>query len=116
MADGALRGTRLGASSYETDQNVVLAERQVVDYECVAGHTMSVTFSTEADVPVTWECHCGAEALRRDGVKPDEAPTKPVRTHWDMLRERRSIADLELLLAERLDIVRERSSAAAQSA
>lgn len=116
MADGALRGTRLGASSYETDDNVVLAERQVVDYECVAGHTLSVTFSTEAEIPVTWECHCGVEALRRDSVKPDVAPTKPTRTHWDMLRERRSLEDLELLLAERLDIVRERSTEAKQSA
>ena len=31
---------------------------------------------------------------------------KPVRPHWDMLRERRSIAELEDLLAERLDLLR----------
>lgn len=116
MADGALRGTRLGASSYETDENVVLAERQVVEYDCVAGHSLSVTFSTEAEVPVTWDCHCGAEALRRDGVKPEQAPTKPARTHWDMLRERRSLDDLELLLAERLDVVRERTPEERKSA
>jgi len=29
-----------------------------------------------------------------------------VRTHWDMLRERRSIAELEELLAERLSLLR----------
>jgi len=28
-----------------------------------------------------------------------------VRTHWDMLLERRSIADLEELLRERLDLL-----------
>ena len=28
------------------------------------------------------------------------------RTHWDMLRERRSIAELEDLLAERLNLLR----------
>ena len=32
--------------------------------------------------------------------------TKPARTHWDMLRERRSIEELEELLAERLDEIR----------
>jgi hypothetical protein len=31
---------------------------------------------------------------------------KPARTHWDMLRERRSIAELEELLAERLSQLR----------
>jgi len=110
MADGALRGTRLGASSYETDENVILAERQTVLYDCPDGHELSMVFSTEADVPVTWECHCGKEALRRDSERPQVAPGKPARTHWDMLRERRSLEDLELLLAERLDIVRDRSA------
>ncbi|MBP8921019.1 MAG: RNA polymerase-binding protein RbpA, partial [Micropruina sp.] len=33
-------------------------------------------------------------------------PTKPPRTHWDMLRERRSIEELEELLAERLGEIR----------
>ncbi|MGI8870016.1 MAG: RNA polymerase-binding protein RbpA, partial [Mycobacteriales bacterium] len=30
------------------------------------------------------------------------------RTHWDMLMERRTIADLEEVLAERLELLRER--------
>lgn len=111
MAEGALRGTRLGASSYETDENVVLAERQTIVYDCPRGHEIVVPMSMEAEVPAIWECHCGAEALRRDGERPEPAPVKPARTHWDMLRERRSIEDLELLLAERLDIVRERFGA-----
>lgn len=116
MADGALRGTRLGASSYETDDNVVLAERQTVFYDCPEGHELAMTFAIEADVPTTWECHCGKEALQRDTVQPEAAPVKPARTHWDMLRERRSLEDLELLLAERLDIVRERSGSERKTA
>ncbi|HWD79100.1 MAG TPA: RNA polymerase-binding protein RbpA, partial [Kribbella sp.] len=31
---------------------------------------------------------------------------KPARTHWDMLRERRSISELEELLAERVELLR----------
>ena len=54
-----------------------------------------------------WECpRCGAESLRSDGVRAEAKEEKPARTHWDMLRERRSIAELEDLLAERLDLLR----------
>ena len=115
MSDGALRGTRLGATSYETDHHVELAPRQVVHYDCPAGHTVSMPFSVEAEVPAVWECRCGAEAIIRDGEKPEAKPAKHVRTHWDMLLERRSIEDLEILLQERLELLRG-SGAARKSA
>jgi hypothetical protein len=44
--------------------------------------------------------------MRSDGEKPELKEEKPARTHWDMLRERRSIAELEDLLAERLNLLR----------
>jgi len=44
--------------------------------------------------------------LRSDGERPELKEEKPPRTHWDMLRERRSIAELEDLLAERLNLLR----------
>ena len=116
MSDGALRGTRLGATSYETDAHVELAPRQVVTYDCPNGHTISMPFSVEAEVPYSWECRCGAEAIMRDGEKPEEKPTKHVRTHWDMLLERRTIEDLEELLAERLGLLRDSRTPAAKSA
>jgi hypothetical protein len=31
---------------------------------------------------------------------------KPVRTHWDMLLERRSVKELEDILTERLELLR----------
>jgi hypothetical protein len=31
---------------------------------------------------------------------------KPARTHWDMLLERRSVKELEEILAERLELLR----------
>ncbi|HZB21605.1 MAG TPA: RNA polymerase-binding protein RbpA, partial [Blastococcus sp.] len=36
----------------------------------------------------------------------------PPRTHWDMLLERRSVEDLEEVLAERLDVLRGRRTRA----
>lgn len=102
-----LRGSRLGAVSYEDERGVVLAERQTVSYDCPNGHDVTVVFATEAEIPAVWECpKCGAEARLVDGSEPDLKATKPPRTHWDMLLERRSIAELEQLLEERLSLLR----------
>ena len=107
MSERALRGTRLGATSYETDNGIDLAPRQDVEYGCPNGHRFEIPFAAEAEVPSTWECRiCGAQALRVDGVAPEEKPGKPTRTHWDMLMERRTMADLEEVLAERLEVLR----------
>lgn len=38
-------------------------------------------------------------------MEPEAKPTRHVRTHWDMLLERRTIADLEVLLQERLELL-----------
>jgi hypothetical protein len=40
---------------------------------------------------------------------PKAAP-KHVRTHWDMLLERRTIKDLEGILKERLEVIRAKAS------
>ncbi len=108
MSERALRGSRLGATSYETDRDIELAPRQVVAYDCPKGHHFKVPFSAEADeVPVVWECRvCGAVALRSDGEAADEKRAKPARTHWDMLMERRTREELEEILAERLAVLR----------
>ena len=43
-----------------------------------------------------------------EGDAPEPKKTKPPRTHWDMLLERRSVEELEELLKERLDIIKAR--------
>jgi hypothetical protein len=107
MSERALRGSRLGATSYETDHGVDVAPRQMVAYNCPLGHHFEVPFSVEADIPATWECRtCGRIALRVDGASPEEKPLKPARTHWDMLMERRTREELEEILAERLEVLR----------
>lgn len=107
MSERALRGSRLGAQSFESDEGVEIAPRQDVAYACPAGHEFSMPFSAEAEVPATWECRvCGAEALKVDASQPEPKKSKPARTHWDMLMERRSVAELEDLLAERLELLR----------
>jgi hypothetical protein len=107
MAERSLRGTRLGATSYENDRNTDLAPRQDVAFDCPKGHSFTVPFAAEAEIPTTWECRvCGATAFTAAGDLPAPKKVKPPRSHWDMLLERRSVADLEEVLAERLAVIR----------
>ena len=107
MAERTLRGTNLGSWSLESDENVVPSERRITTYVCPQGHRIELPFSVEADVPPVWECRCGQEAKLLDGPEPERKEAKHVRTHWDMLLERRSIPELEELLEERLTLLRE---------
>ena len=49
-----------------------------------------------------------------EGEGVESKPAKPPRTHWDMLRERRSIEELDELLTERIDQLRSRRRSAAR--
>jgi hypothetical protein len=107
MAERTLRGARLGGQSFEDERGIEFAARQQVGYDCPHGHEFEITMSVEADIPATWECpRCGAVAVSRDGIVAEEKAEKPVRTHWDMLLERRSVKELEDILSERLELLR----------
>ena len=107
MGERTLRGARLGGQSFEDERGIEFAARQQVGYRCPQGHEFEITMSVEAEVPAVWECpRCGAEALSTSGILKEEKAEKPVRTHWDMLLERRSIKELEYILSERLDLLR----------
>jgi hypothetical protein len=95
------------------DDLVEPAPTRQVPYQCPDGHTFHVGLSAEAEVvPVSWTCRtCGAAATtslagavevpvhnRRSGPSS--------KTPWQQLRERRSIAELEALLDERLVLLR----------
>lgn len=107
MSERTLRGSRLGTPSYEDDREISPAPRQLVSYDCPEGHPIELPFAADAEIPSVWECpRCGVEAVLIDGERPAPKQVKPPRTHWDMLLERRSIDELEDLLAERLELLR----------
>lgn len=107
MSDRALRGSRLGTQSFEDERGVEMAPRQQVMYVTDTGHEFEVTMAAEAEVPVYWESPQTGERGRRVGAdEPEAKKEKPVRTHWDMLRERRSLPELEDILTERLELLR----------
>ncbi|AYG04822.1 RNA polymerase-binding protein RbpA [Gryllotalpicola protaetiae] len=113
MADRSLRGMRLGAQSLQSEEGVAFSPRASHTYACAScGRETTMVFAAEADAPDTWECrYCGQEATLLVDDKPvevDRAEAKAPRSHWDMLLERRTEAELEELLQERLTYLRSR--------
>ena len=57
MADRrAMRGSRLGAVSYETDRTHNLAPRQIARYRTENGEEFEIPLADDAEIPGTWEC------------------------------------------------------------
>ncbi|MEO7146682.1 MAG: RNA polymerase-binding protein RbpA [Terrimesophilobacter sp.] len=117
MADRSLRGMRLGAQSLQSEEGVTFSPRRKSVYQLKDGSTFEVTFAADAEVPTLWESpKSGREGhLLGDNGKPvplDVVESKVPRSHWDMLLERRSRAELEELLDERLTFLRARRGAA----
>ncbi len=113
MADRSLRGMRLGAQSLQSEEGVVFSPRVISRYRSADGDIFEVTFAEEAEIPETWTSpKTGKEGvlLSDDGTPVQSAAheTKAPRTHWDMLLERRTRAELEQLLEERLQYLRAR--------
>ena len=108
MIETSMRGSRLGALSLERDDNVPVAERVMVTYVCPLDHVSVVPFSIEAEeIPHEWDCRCGATATRPHEVAPEKPEERYVRTHWDMLLERRTLKELEEIYNERLALLKE---------
>ena len=114
MADRVLRGSRMGAVSYETDRDHDLAPRQMVKYRTEDGDVFEVPFADEAEIPEEWLCKNGKWGTLVEGEGVESKPAKPPRTHWDMLLERRSLEELEELLKERMDLLKKRRRAGAR--
>ena len=54
MADRVLRGSRMGAVSYETDRDHDLAPRQMAKYRTPNGEVFEVPFADDAEIPEEW--------------------------------------------------------------
>ena len=114
MAARVVRGSRMGAVSYETDRDHDLAPRQMVKYRTEDGDVYEVPFADDAEIPEEWLCKNGKWGTLVEGEGVESKPVKPPRTHWDMLCERRSIEELDKLLEERIEHLRKRRRSAAK--
>jgi uncharacterized protein YjiS (DUF1127 family) len=84
------------------------ASRQQAAYRCARGHAFTVALAAGIEPPATWGCRCGAPARPADSTEPGSGQTERDRCMALLLR-RRTRAELEQLLAERLaDIAQQR--------
>lgn len=107
-----MRGMRLGSQSMEREEGVELAERRSVVFVCEKDHESKITFALEAEIPNEWICKvCHSPAARMlDGELLKNLPweAEAPRSHYDMVLERRSRAELEELLQEVLEDMKKR--------
>ena len=104
----SMRGNRLGSQSFEREAGVEPAPRKRIEYRCASGHEFAVNFELNAVAPLSWQCrHCAELAYQDSAVlDPAAAASERGKTHFEMLLERRSREELEVLLAERIDQIR----------
>lgn len=105
------RGAQRYMISVEEYGTYATAPRRLVRYRCPRDHEFEVPFADAADVavPPMWECRLHRLVAHFvNGPKPLPSADKPPRTHWDMVLERRTIAELDALLRECLAVLRQR--------
>jgi hypothetical protein len=108
MSDRVLRGTRLGAVSYESDRHTEFAPRQRTAYDCPAGHATAVPFAAEAEIPSSVgvpRLRSHRAAARRHPARGEEGQAGP--HPLGHAARAPSTAELEEVLAERLAVLHE---------
>ena len=85
------------------------APRKAVTYFCAHEHRSVVTFAVEATAPDSWDCpKCGLPASLDSDNPPPAPKIEPYKTHLAYVKERRSDADGEAILAEAMQRLRAR--------
>ncbi len=91
------------------------ASRQQAAYQCARGHAFTVALAAGIEPPAAWECRCGATARPAGSTDPGSGQTQRDRCMALLLR-RRTRAQLEQLLTERLADTAQRRDRPAHSA
>lgn len=79
------------------------APRQLAAYRCTRGHGFEVTFAAGAELPQTADCRCGAAGqLAGQALVAADVGTSDHERRMIQLCGRRTLAELEEILAERL--------------
>jgi len=111
MNNKQLRGTRLGSISHESEEGVDFVDTENVTFRTEDGEEFTVTFMTGVEVPFDWVSPRTSKVGRRldakgkpiQGDDPNApTPMAPTVTHWEQLMKRRTIDELEAILADRI--------------
>jgi hypothetical protein len=109
----AIRGTRVGSSPVRwvdaTAERSESVARRAVGYWCANGHHTKHSFAADVSVPAMWDCpRCGLPAGQDQQNPPARPQAEPYKTHLAYVKERRSQADGEAILAEAMQRLRAR--------
>lgn len=86
------------------------APRQSISFWCANLHHTQPSFAQEAAIPETWDCpRCGFPAGQDRDHPPPPPSHEPYKTHLAYVRERRTDADGEAILAEALQRLKQRT-------
>ena len=104
MASGsAIRGSRVGAGPMGEAERGEAAPRIYLPFYCASGHETTPSFAHDAELPEEWDCpKCGMPAGTDKDNPPVLAKTEPYKTHLAYVKERRSAAEGEKILADAL--------------
>src|ERR1700731_4668520 len=103
----AIRGSRVGAGPMGEAERGEAAPRIWVSFWCSNGHETRPSFASDASIPDQWECpRCGFPAGQDQANPPAPPRVEPYKTHLAYVKERRSDADGEAILAEALQRLR----------
>jgi hypothetical protein len=107
MGRTAIRGSKVGAGPGGETERGPSVGRVAVTFWCAIGHSTRPVFARSAEIPAVWDC---GDCDRPAGLDPDNPPARipigPFKTHLAYVRERRSDADAEAILAEALTRLR----------
>lgn len=107
VGGSAIRGSKIGSGPMGESERGEMAPRVVVSFWCAQGHETTPSFAAEAAIPDLWDCQrCGYPAGRDRDNPPAPPRIEPYKTHLAYVKERRSDADGEALLAEALEALR----------
>jgi RNA polymerase-binding protein len=105
VSNGAIRGTRVGAgpAGEPYDRGLAVA-KIVVHYHCANKHQTVVPFIGTVTPPPQWECRVCSQPAGADPLDPPPraARYKGKKTHLGRVRDRRTQADGDRLMAESL--------------
>jgi hypothetical protein len=102
---GTMRGTRVGSGpAGEPNGRGFTVTKVVVPYYCASGHKTAVPFIWTVTPPPEWECRVCSQPAGTDPVDPPLpiAPLAGEKTHLGRVRDRRTQAEGDALMAESL--------------
>jgi RNA polymerase binding protein RbpA len=108
-SSSAIRGSRVGSRPARPVERSEPAPRRTVTYWCANGHSIDRPIAADVTAPATWDCpRCGLPAGQEQHNPPGPPRSEPYKSHLAYVKERRSQADGEAILAEALAQLRRR--------